>query len=180
MAYYSISYIHTRRKGPGKQLDMDQDRTKTKTMGRSAQVLQSISINDDLKMELKEKDKEMLKLLVGSQKLSYMLLNQKSSLFKLRLGGEHHQGDFNKPPSFVKASSITSTHKEKDAPKKLVPNNLRTKATKDKVSTSKPHPSSTKEKELPTYHYFRKQGHFEARCNERYGVYLQMSKWIRK
>lgn len=109
-------------------------------------------------MELKEKDKEMLKLLGGSQKLTNMLLNQKSSLFKLGLGGEHHQGDFNKLPAFVKASSITSTQKEKDTPKKLVPNNLRTKATKDKGSTSKPHTSSTKEKESPTYHYFRKQG----------------------
>lgn len=61
----------------------------------------------------------MLKLLGGLQNLSNMLLRQENPLCNLGLHDDHHQGEFNKPLTFVKAS--TSTQKEailkKEVPK---------------------------------------------------------------
>lgn len=63
---------------------------KEKVANLKKDLSQSISINKELKLELKENVKEMIKLLGGTQKLSNILLNQKSFLCKLGLGGEHH------------------------------------------------------------------------------------------
>lgn len=60
-------------------------------------------------------------LLGVSHMLSNMLLQSKSPLCKLGLGGDNHSGEFNKPLQFVKASiqlkedltNVASTSKEK-------------------------------------------------------------------
>lgn len=92
-----------------------------KLKGKVASIKKDLdrSISIDLKMELK--DKELLNLLRGFQKLSNMLFNQKSPLFNIWLSGEHHQGEFNKPLAFVQASFAIKTQKE-DALKQLVLN----------------------------------------------------------
>lgn len=101
--------------------DMAKENKKLK--GKVASIEKDLdrSISIDLKMELKDKDKELLNLLRGFQKLSNMLFNQKSPLFNIWLSGEHHQGEFNKPLAFVQASFAIKTQKE-DALKQLVLN----------------------------------------------------------
>lgn len=128
---------------------------------------ESISINNDFKAELKGKDKELLKLLGGSRKLSNMLLHPKCPICMLGLGGYYHQREFNKLFTFAKAS--TSTHKEKIL-KKVVSKLKNIKVVKKKGSTSK----TISSKEASSCHYSGKLRQYMTRCNERYKVSLCM------
>lgn len=94
----------------------------------------------------------MLKLLSESKKRSNMLLHQKSPLCNIELGGDHHQGEFNKPLIFIKTSTSTQ---EDVAQKKEVPKS-KVKAGKERASTSKATPT----KDASTYHYCGRHGHY--------------------
>lgn len=58
---------------------------------------------EKLKHQLSNKE-DINKIFGGSLKLTNMLLHQKNPLCKVRLGGHNHEGEFNKPLHFVKAS----------------------------------------------------------------------------
>lgn len=55
----------------------------------------------ELQQLFKAREENVGKLIDGSQKLSNMLLSQKSRSCKLGLGGYNHKGEYNKPLVFV-------------------------------------------------------------------------------
>lgn len=91
-------------KGIMEAVAKDNKELKDKVASLEENLEQLTSIIKDIKEELKDKNKEMLKLLDGSQKLSN-ILHQRSPLCKLGLGDDHHEEEFNKPLILFKAST---------------------------------------------------------------------------
>lgn len=123
-------------KGIMEAVAKDNKELKDKVASLEENLEQLTSIIKDIKEELKDKNKEMLKLLDGSQKLSN-ILHQRSPLCKLGLGDDHHEEEFDKPLILFKASTSVQngeTHK-KEVPKE------KGKATKEKASTRKSTPT---------------------------------------